>query len=167
MSLRQYLIGFVLALIISTVAILIFNIIRFPLSREAIRNKMSAENVITIAEYHGVIVYVTEVADDYIAYVFSESMIFNRFRLYWRPQYNYERDGAASFDIPGKRNMVIVRFTGRNITFPPPQVYNQATLSPRMCHISWIRVIKFYIWTYLGIMLFTRDVLNKVLWRNK
>ena len=132
MRIKLYLFGLIIAIIVGTGIALVYNAIRFPLSRRAIQNKMSDENVVNISEYHGVIVYVLEVNDGYTAYVFIESMIINRFRLYWRPQYNYEQHGAASFSIPGKRNNVIVRFNGRDISFLPPHIYNTTVAHPRI-----------------------------------
>jgi len=97
--------------------------IRYPLNEETIREKMLYENVVSHDEFRGTIVYVTvNCSNTYQAFIFSESIIFRRFRLHWQP--TYDIDYAATFSVPGKRYYVRLRFEGRYILFPSASDYN-------------------------------------------
>jgi len=128
MSAKLYLLGFIIAIVVGTVIILVFNIFRFPLSRNNINGKMSIENVVNIAEHQGVLVYVVEASDSFIASVFVESMIFNRFRLHSQLHYNFGQTEA--FSVPGKRYHVSVWLHGISVSFPPIRIYRSTLMSP-------------------------------------
>ena len=153
-NIKAYLLGLAPSIFLVFALVLCINAFQYRLTKEDIGEKMSHENVVSSAKYGGVIIYVVESSEYYIAYAFSESMILHRFRLLWWSRYHF--DDYATFSVPGKRTYVAVSFDGRNITFPHWSVYgtkpsSRITANHVLLPVSLIFVISHSIY-YFAVM---------------
>ncbi|MCL2236576.1 MAG: hypothetical protein FWB98_09095 [Defluviitaleaceae bacterium] len=102
----------------------------FPLIRADIYNEMQSETILDYGEFGGLVAFVTEMEGGYVAHVFRESMLLNRYVRHLRVEYPYY-DRGGTITIPGKRHYIMVNFHGSNLRFPCLSEYG-AEIVPRL-----------------------------------
>jgi hypothetical protein len=121
------------SLLIMFAAFALFEFFRHPLSRSDLDSKMLSRHVIYFLEHDGVLAFETKNSGvcvpaetaKYKAYIFVESMIFSRFRLYNAGAHNFMQNSSTAFIVPGKRHYVAISFGGGYITFPPEGTFGE------------------------------------------
>ena len=111
------LIVLLIAIFITTTTGLLFNIIKYPLSKQDIINEIESKNIVDSKEEQGAWAYIVDLGNNiYLCHTVSESMFINRYKHYGKFEYNENKDVVSTL-VPGKCNFYIMEFDGVSIQF--------------------------------------------------
>ena len=106
-----------ISLSITTTTVLLFNIIKYPLSKQDVINEIESKKIIDSKEEHGAWAYIVDIGNNiYLCHTVSESIFLNRYKHDGKFEYN-ENKGVVSTAVPGKYNIYIMDFDGVSIRF--------------------------------------------------
>lgn len=100
LNLRKYLLGFIPSIVVVFLILILYNFFRYPLSNQDIYEKMSSKNIVNHKKEQGVGVFVVGSDNSFTSYIFVESALINRYRLYLQ----HEHNSTFVTAVPGKRN---------------------------------------------------------------
>lgn len=120
-----------ISLIVVMSAIILIDIIRHPLREADIEEKMSSKSIVYFLEHNGILAFETKKDESnaliegerYEAFIFVESVIFPRFRLFFTSTHNFQENRATLF-APGKRDYYFLGFGGEHISLIDSSEYN-------------------------------------------
>jgi len=84
--------AYVIASFVLVIIVFVLSIFRYPLSRNDIYSQMHTQNLVGHREYQGVLFYIVEHDNERTIYIFTQSPMRNRLRLY--SQWYYSEDGS-------------------------------------------------------------------------